>query len=325
MRPRWRVAALGLLVAYAAGGRVPATAAEALTLPGVIGSGDFRQALLPAPGLYGALSMFGANVDKYHLSTSTETQMSGSQFAGGAALAYVYDAEVFGGRIASTLSVSAQELCIKVTGPTQCVQGLRDMYSDLLLWSRLFPSAHFAAQPKDLPQIPYGLAVQFGLGTVFPTGAYSAQRSVNNSGHVFDVTPNMALTYTVPSIFGGMLGRATEISARTFYNTYSRNDATGYHNGNVVNINFAVSERFDSYQVGLVGLYVAQLNDDTRNGIRVPPDGRRAELLALGPAVSYTFKVDEHPFTVTVKSLISVYGAYQTGGETFSIRLGTKL
>ena len=76
---------MGLLVAYAAGGWAPATAAEALTLPGAIGSGDFRQALLPAPGLYGALSMFGANVDKYHLSPSTETQMSGSQFAGLAA------------------------------------------------------------------------------------------------------------------------------------------------------------------------------------------------------------------------------------------------
>ncbi len=70
--------------------------AEALTLPGVIGSGDFRQALLPAPGLYGAVSMFGANVDKYHLSTSTETPLSGSQFAGGIALAYIYDAEVLG-------------------------------------------------------------------------------------------------------------------------------------------------------------------------------------------------------------------------------------
>lgn len=322
-----------MLVVCVAGRPTVVGAAEALTLPGVIGSGDFRQALLPAPGLYGALSMFGANVDKYHLSPSTETQMSGSQFAGGAALAYVYDAEVFGGRIASTLSVSAQQLCIKTTGPTQCVQGLRDMYSDLLLWSRLFPSAHVAAQPKDQfkdqfkdqPQIPYGLAVQFGIGTVFPTGAYSAQRSVNNSGHVFDLAPNMALTYTVPSIFGGLLGRATEISARTFYNTYSRNDATGYHNGNVVNINFAVSERFDTYQVGLVGLYLAQINDDTRYAIRVPPDGRRAELLALGPAISHTFKVDDRLFTVTVKSLISVFGAYQTGGETFSIRLGTKL
>ncbi|WP_133467494.1 transporter, partial [Lactobacillus crispatus] len=132
-------------------------------------------------------------------------------------------------------------------------------YSDLLLWSRLFPSAHFAAQPKDQPQMPYGLGVMVGLGTVFPTGAYSALRSVNNSGNVFDVTPNVALTYTMPSIFGGLLGRATEISARTFYNAYSRNDATGYHNGDVVNINFAVSERFNTYQVGLVGLYLAQL------------------------------------------------------------------
>ncbi len=325
MRSRLRVAALGILVAYAAGGWDPATAAESVTLPGVIGSGDFRQALLPAPGLYGAVSMFGANVDKYHLSTSTETPLSGSQFAGGIALAYIYDAEVLGGRIGSTLSVSAQQLCIRATGPMQCSQGLRDVYSDLLLWSRLFPSAHFAAQPRDQPQMPYGLAVQFGLGTVFPTGDYAAQRGVNNSGNVFDVTPNVALTYTMPSIFGGSLGRATEISARTFYNSYSRNDATGYHNGDVVNINFAVSERFNSYQVGLVGLYLAQLNDDTSYGVRVAPDGKRVELLALGPALSYNFKVDDHPFTVTVKSLISVFGAYQAGGETFSVRLGTKL
>ena len=70
-------AALGILLAYAVGGWAPATAAESVTLPGVIGSGDFRQALLPAPGLYGAIAMFGANVDKYHLSTSSETPLSG--------------------------------------------------------------------------------------------------------------------------------------------------------------------------------------------------------------------------------------------------------
>ena len=101
------------------------------------------------------------------------------------------------------------------------------------------------------------------------------------------------------------------------FSTASRqltNPATGYWSGSVLNVDFAVSERFGRAQLGLAGFYATQIADDTQFGVPLAPDGRRAELLHLGYVLTY--EVPEIRSAFKIKSLTAVFArnaTYATG------------
>ncbi|NTH16721.1 hypothetical protein G6L99_31910 [Agrobacterium rhizogenes] len=300
-------------------------AAETIKPAGPIGGTDIRQAFLPPPGLYGVGVGVGLALPKF-LTPNGDLDSNGGSGVGGGGLLYVYDAQVFGGSLASSVFASYERTCFGIKpGPESCSSGLGDVYSDVLMWSRFFPSSDFSKQPSGGVPIPYGLTMLIGLGANFPTGNYDSSRMINNGANFFDIAPNLALTYTTKSIFGDALGQATEFSGRVFLNNYTKNPDTDYQTGRIANMDFSITQRMNQWQFGLAGTGFVQFEDDEIGGQKAPNDGNRASGLSLGPVISYDFMWNDRPWNATVKALFGVAGNNTANADGIVLRLGTKL
>ena len=101
--------------------------------------------------------------------------------------------------------------------------------------------------------------------------------------NIWDFAPSIALTYTTPPL----LAEGTEISMKFYWNNYLENPATRYRTGDLLDLDFAITEHIGRYQVGVTGFYARQIEDDEQFGIPVPPDGRQGEVLKVGGVVNY--------------------------------------
>ncbi|MFS8036672.1 transporter [Xanthobacter sp. AM11] len=307
-------------------GHAPAFAGEGVRPAGPIGGTDINQALLPPPGLYGAVVDVTTALTGFFNHDASITTSSGLDLVGGAGLLYVYDTTLFGGALASSVFLGADRLCFKVNNVfDRCSVGQQDIYSDVLMWSRFFPIVDASAQPSGLPPIPYGLAVMAGMSVVAPTGVYDRENNINVGSNVWDIAPNLALTYTVPSIFGPTFGQATQFSVRAWLNNYTENPATKYQSGTVLSIDFAMSQVYNDYQFGIAGTTFFQLNADEINGLEVGNYGNRARLFSLGPIVSRKFVFIDRPYEFAIKGLISTWGTNTIRADALIVRLSTKL
>jgi len=299
-----------------------ANAAENIKPAGPIGGTDIRQAILPPPGVYVVGIGVGLGFPEYWTGDGDLDAKGGSRVFGvGGAI--VYDVSFFGGSIASTAFASHERTCFGFKGGKEtCSEGQGDIYSDLLMWSRNFPLAH--EQSKTAPWIPYGLNVLVGVGMTLPTGKYNSSRMINVSANVYDFAPNAAVTYIVPSIFGDQFGDATEFSARVFYNKYTKNHDTDYQTGDIVSMDFSVSQRFGQWQAGLAGTGFVQIKDDDVNGFTPPNNGNRAKSLSLGPVVSYDFMMHNVPWNFTFKGLAGIDGENTAAARGVVLKLGRK-
>ena len=68
-----------------------------------------------------------------------------------------------------------------------------------------------------------------------------------------------------------------------------------------------MSEHIGRFQVGVAGFYAVQVQNDKLFGIPIPPDGRRAEVLELGPVLNYD--MPEYSSSVKVKALVTLIAA----------------
>lgn len=327
--------AMRLGVAYVAGMFVlvsliccPAQAAEGVTLAGPIGGADINSASLPPPGLWGGFALatlYGTRLTGDN-GKSISPDYSFLPKEGGAAVAgllYVYNTEILGGRIATSfLDSYSGNTCLKISARVgNCAAGFNDAYSDLFFWSRLFPSAGYVSQSKASgPPIPFGLTVGFGLGLGMPIGQYNAKQAFNQGTNLWDFAPNFALTYTLP----GIVGDATELSTRVFWNQYLRNSATDYLTGPILDTTFAATERFGAWQVGLAGDYFRQMKDDNIGGVIVQPNGKRIASLTLGPLLSYSFIAANRPWNIKAKAIFDTYSKNAAGTNRFILVLSTK-
>ncbi len=301
-----------------------ACAVESFKPIGPIGGTDIRQAYLPPPGLYGIGVGVGLTLPKYWGAGDT-FDSRGTPILGGGGLLYVYDADFFGGKIASTVFESYADQNFGIKGaPKNRSVGFGDIYSDIFMWSRFFPSGDYAKQTKTGNVMPYGLQVMLGLGMNFPTGKYHASDSVNVGSNIYTFSPSIALTYTRPSVFYDAPGHATEFSARFFFNKYTKNHATDYLSGPTVSVDFAMTERVNQWQFGIAGTTYTQIADDTIGGTLHPNNGNRASFLSLGPLVSYDFVAAGHYWNLTAKGMLALAGRNTVASSGVVIRLVTK-
>ena len=77
--------------------------------------------------------------------------------------------------------------------------------------------------------------------------------------------------------------------------------------GDLLDLDFAVSEHIGQFQVGVAGFYAVQVQDDKLFGIPIPPDGRRAEVLELGPVLNYD--MPENSSSMKLKALYTLIAA----------------
>lgn len=295
-----------LISGLAAAGQVQAV--EGPTAAGPIGGTDMRSALLPPPGLYGGTAVLHAEAIDFvdgngktipalregHL----EKQISGTY------LYYVPDLKVLGGAIGFGGMVVLGNQCGNLFAgeSARCTSDVGDPYVQFD-WSRSWAKPRSSQYPGAYP-ILEGLTVLLGVGVVIPVGQFDSshptEQALSIGTNIWDVAPAAAVTYTTAPF----LAEGTEFSAKLFWNNYVENPETHYRTGDLLNLDFAVTERIGRWQVGLAGLYAVQVEDDRIDGIAIPPDGRQGELLQLGGVVNYD--VPERGGSLKVKALRSI-------------------
>jgi hypothetical protein len=286
------LAALRCFVVAAMTGWAPSLLAlEGTTAAGPVGGTDIRSALLPPPGLYGAVvglagPAWGINDGQGNPIPAFEA-VRFAKVVGAGAVLYVPDVQIAGGSLGFFGVLPVGQTCGRLFAiqSWECARGFGDPYIELS-WSRFFGRPRPSRDPGAFP-ILEGLAISFGLGAVLPAGQYDVKLATSHAitagNNTFDIAPSFAFTFTTPPL----IGEGTEVSAKTYLNNYATNPETRYLAGTLLNVDFAISERFGRFQAGLAGFYATQVIDDKLNALRVEPDGRRAELLMLGPVVNY--------------------------------------
>jgi hypothetical protein len=294
-----------LAVALICGVSTRGVAVEGPTAAGPIGGTDIRSAVLPRPGLYGGVILLGAEaydfVDGQGRTIPGMADSHLTKYLAGPFLYYVPKVKALGGSIGIGGIVPLGHQCghLFVGEPNDCTTGVGDPYVEID-WSRSFgkvrPSKYLGAAP-----ILQGLTILAGFGVVFPAGTFSAsdptQQALSIGTNIWDFAPTFGFTYTTPPI----LAEGTEISVRFFWNNYLENPRTNYSTGDLLDLEFAVSERIGRFQVGVTGFYAWQREDDELFGVAIPPDGRRAKLFQIGPVLNYD--IPEHGSSVKVKAL----------------------
>ncbi|HYD15492.1 MAG TPA: transporter [Hyphomicrobium sp.] len=299
-----------LLSAVVVGATSPAAlAVEGPTAAGPIGGTDIRSAQLPPPGIYfGTVQLVAQTIDFLDGNGKAIPALSDARLTkevAGPFLYYIPQTKIFGGSIAFAGIFPAGNICGKLFTGTEkeCDAGIGDPYVEVA-WSRFFgtfrPSSFVGAYP-----IPEGLSLMLGFGTVVPVGQFdgsdlsSQARSMGTN--IWDFAPTVAFTYTTPPI----LAEGTEFSAKIYWNNYLENPETNYLTGDLINIDFAVSEHIGRFQVGVAGFYAFQVDDDRINGVRIPPDGRQGMAIQVGGVVAYD--MPEYASSVKLKVLASPY------------------
>lgn len=299
-----------------------AQATEGLAPAGPIGGTDLNQALLPPPGVY--LGVVGGNVDlsRFRLGSGLSADGRGEVNFGALGALVVYDTQLWGGQVASSIGYGQQKVCYAVYPlDLNCSKGAMDLYTDVFLWSKFTPSEAFMSQSKDGRMIPYGTAVMAGLGVTWPTGEYDSAKPVNVGSNFYTISPSIAVTHTAPSIFGAQAGRASQFSARLFYNHYTENSATDYKTGDTVSIDFSFSEIVGAWTFGLAGSAWTQITDDAVHGVS---NGIRASAANIGPIMQYDFLMGSKPAYVKAKYTFMVGGERVTQSEGLTVSMGMK-
>jgi hypothetical protein len=264
---------------------------EAPTVAGPIGGTDARSAMLPPPGLYGGVALYHAETvdfnDKHGNEIPALADAKLEKTLAAPYFIYVPNTTVLGGSVGVWGYVPIVNVCGHFFAGTgdECDTGFGDGYVELN-WSRSFakprPSAYANAYP-----IFEGLTTLLGFGLVIPFGEYTAadplRQAISPGSNVWDFAPTAGFTYTTAPI----LAEGTEISARLYWNRYLENPETNYLMGDIINIDFAVTEHIGPLQIGVTGFYATQVADDEIGGAKAPPDGRQAEAFGIGGVAIY--------------------------------------
>lgn len=286
-----------------------AWAVEGPSAAGPIGGTDVRQALPPPPGLYGGAAAVYAETSGFvgprgRIVAGLEDAKL-SKVVGGPFLLYVPETQVFGGTVAFGGVLPFVRQCGRLfPGQSRrCKSGMGDPYVEAD-WARYFGTPRASKYPNAFP-IAEGLAIMLGLGLVIPVGDFTnsepLRQAIAAGNNVWDVAPSVAVTYTTQPI----IAEGAEFSAKLFWNNYFTNRKTDYRTGDLLNVDFSVTEHIGPLQIGMTGFYARQIEDDRIGGAQVPPDGRRGELLQLGAVAVYDLPA--YASSIKVKALTSAH------------------
>jgi hypothetical protein len=295
---------------------LPAAAVEGPTVAGPIGGTDVRSALPLPPGVYvGTVGVLSATIDFVDAHGNTIPALSDARLVkeiAGPFFYFVPQTKVLGGSLAIAGLAPAGNICGHLFAGTsnECDAGIGDPYVEMA-WSRYFgtprPSAYAGAYP-----IAEGLSVLLGFGAVLPVGRFNGSnplsRAISIGSNLWDFAPTAAFTYTTRPI----LAEGTELSAKIYWNNYLENPETHYRTGDLMNVDFALTEHIGRFQVGVTGFYAWQVEDDKIAGITAPPDGRRGSALEVGGIVA--FDMPEYASSVKLKAIAAPFAANTVTG-----------
>ena len=294
-----------------------------------LGGTDLRQAYLPPePGLYGGIAGVSSRSpnfrDQYgNISTTSNPAFLYATIAG-AGLLYEYPFKPLGFSLASSFQLNyiGERQALTVGGKflNGFATGLQDSFADYIFASKYI--GLFGAKPGDNAKLKYGLTVAVALSGEIPIGRYNVNNFVNPGKNTLITIPNVALTYlTGPNL---SFGDGTEISTRFFFDTNARDPASGYQGGNLIDLDYAISQRFGQFQAGVAGDYAQQLNGDHNSTFGlVTPGGNIYEKIDLGPVIAW-----DNPdlkTTFKLKALFPVYHQNNYNSTSIVISAARKL
>jgi len=288
-----------------------ALAIEGPTAAGPIGGTDIRSAMMPSPGFYGGINLLGAGtLDFVNHEGQTIPALSKAHISkeiGGPFFYYVFDTKFLGGSIGVGATVPAGNQCGRLftNESSRCSSGVGDPYVEVD-WSRSFGTLRQSKYSGAYP-ILEGLTILAGFGMVVPAGTYDAagptDRALSIGNGIWDFAPAVALTYTTPPL----LAEGTEFSAKFYWNNYLENPNTHFTTGDLLNLDFAITERIGRFQVGPAGFYALQIEDDgIKDGV-IPADQRRAGFLYAGGVINYD--MPEYAASAKLKVLSTVFAS----------------
>ena len=299
------------LSATLVGGISGAHAVEGGVYGAPLGGTDIRQAYLPPePGLYGGIAGVSSRSPNYRDQNGNISATANPAFLyatiAGAGLLYEYPFKPLGFSLASSFQLNyigeRQALTAGGRFLNGYAAGLQDSFADYIFASKYL--GLFGAKPGDNPKLKYGLTGSVALSGEIPIGHYNVNNFVNPGKNTLITIPNVALTYlTGPNL---SFGDGTEISARFFFDTNARDAATGYQGGNLIDLDYAISQRFGQFQAGIAGDYAQQLNGDhnATYGL-VAPGGDIYAKIDLGPV--FVWDNPQLATTFKLKALFPVY------------------
>jgi hypothetical protein len=305
----------------------PCWAAEGTTAAGPIAGTDIRSALLPPPGLYGGA--IGVNSHVPEIAGGNGNAVPGLDSVDLTAriaapfFAYVPDIQVFGGSVGLFGLFPGGQECGRLVSAiaSRCTWGMGDPYFEVA-WSRSFGQLRPSQYPGALP-ILEGLVIGTGIGVVVPLGKFEPllreTNGISIGNHIYDVAPSVAVTYTTPPL----IAEGTEFSLKLYWNNYGINPDTQYQASPLIDADFAVSEHIGRFQLGLAGVYLAQIGEDRQFGVVVPPDGRQLEYMALGGVLNYD--MPEYAAAIRVKAMSTVLGRNTGISQVIAIGFAKKL
>ena len=300
-------------------------AGESVIPPTPVGGTDIGQAILPPPGLYGGMGVLPFDrteqfrgFDAQPVPAAVNLRLPHDEVIA-AGLLYTYPFEIFGGSIASSIQAAFYNICFDFGFEVKvgCVGGLADTYSDLFYWSKNVGLV--GVTPGNL-QLPYGLYVAGGFAMKAPTGLYKATNFINPGANLWLAIPNLAVTYTTGPNWS--LGDSTEISGRLFFGVPFQNPATLYTSGNVIDVDWSVTQLFGNLRVGVAGYYESQVSNDTLNGVYQPHGGQFTGA-AIGPILEYIFP--DSGVAIKAKYLRSFYARNNIDLQFLALSIAMKL
>lgn len=300
-----------------------AKAVESIAVAGPVGGSDIGAGFLPQDGIWVSGVAASVKFSDYFLPNGDKVKASGSDNVAGIGMLWVYPGEYWGGKLASSVFLGGERVCFGMTKAGEyCKSGIKDMYSDVLVWSRFFPGADITKQTANGPFRPYGTAFLTGLGVTFPTGKYNVNDPMNNGSNFWGFSPSIGVTHTIRSPLPEVFGDAMEFSGRLFYHYYTENKDSRYKTGSVVSLDWAITMAKGNFKYGLSGLTYQQLENDKINGVNTP--NTRSRVFGLGPIISYDFTSGKRPVNLTIKTIHSMGGANVVKSDGIFMRLSTK-
>ena len=294
-----------------------------------LGGTDLRQAYLPPePGLYGGIAGVSSRSPYYRDQNGNLSATANPAFLyatiAGAGLLYEYPFKPFGISLASTFQLNyiGERQALTAGGKflNGYAAGLQDSFADFLFASKYL--GLFGAVPGDNPKLRYGLTGAIALSAELPIGKYNVNNFVNPGKNTYITIPNIALTYlTGPNL---SFGDGTEISTRFFFDTNARNSISGYQGGNLIDLDYSISQRFGQFQAGVAGDYAQQLNGDHNTTYAlVAPGGNIYSKIDLGPVI--VWDNPQLATTFKVKALFPVFHTNNYNATTIVISAARKL
>ncbi|WP_163576173.1 SphA family protein [Halomonas faecis] len=234
---------------------------------------DFGAGFMPPPSPVGTFGLrtafYSTNTLKDGSGNDQPVDFSLDLLSIGLAYLRMTDRQILGARYGwgAVLPFFAMDASLEVPTPFGTVSDSAE----------LFRQADLQVLPLILQWNP---APNLGINTQFqiqaPTGDYDQDRLVSPGLNHWTFSPILNATYISDSGF--------EISSSFQLDVNTRNRDTDYRSGVEYRHDFALGQQIGNWTAGIGGYYYHQLTDDDGPGLT---DGNRAQVLALGPALSF--------------------------------------